>query len=97
MGCCHVLIILSMASERIICYVGGVEKVGEFLRQFWWIAIVGVAGLVIVGYGLCGAIKPEESVVEIVKYNSQITNSQILKFKKLKVLSVAELIVDELR
>ena len=36
-------------------------------------------------------------VSDTVGHQSQISNSQILKFKKLRILSVARLIVDELR
>ena len=55
------------------------EKIGEFLRQYWMFVVVGVIGVGIVGYGLWGAMRGEQASVEIVKSNSQITNSQILK------------------
>ena len=55
------------------------EKIGEFLKQYWMFVVVGVIGVGIVGYGLWGAMRGEQASVEIVKSNSQITNSQILK------------------
>jgi len=44
-----------------------VEKIGEFLKQFWMFGVVGLVGVGIVGYGLWEAINPEQARVEIIR------------------------------
>ncbi len=46
-------------------------------RQWGVAALLGVVGLGLVGYGVWEQVKPREVRVEIIKDNSQITNSQI--------------------
>ena len=61
------------------CRIGGVEKIGEYLREFWWIGLVGIVGLGILGYGMWGVVGGEEATVEIVKIDEQtnkLTNQQ---------------------
>ena len=46
------------------------EKIILFLRQFGWIAAVGLVGCLALIYGLWGQIVPQESEVEIIKGGS---------------------------
>lgn len=52
------------------------EKISEFLKQFGIVVVIGMVGCGILIYGLWGVIKPEESVVEIVKGEEQTKNLQ---------------------
>lgn len=49
------------------------------------IGLLGILGLGLVGYGVWEQIKPSEVVVEIIKDDSQITNSQINQLETLVV------------
>ena len=53
------------------------EKIGEFLRQYWMFVVVGVIGVGIVGYGLWGAMRGEQASVEIVKGGGDFTPEEI--------------------
>lgn len=51
------------------------EKINTFLKEFWWIGIIGLAGLGIVGYGFWEIIKPTEVKVEIISGEQRTANS----------------------
>ena len=53
------------------------EKIGEFLKQYWMFVVVGVIGVGIVGYGLWGAMRGEQASVEIVKGGGDFTPEEI--------------------
>lgn len=65
------------------------EKISVFLKEFGVLITVGMVGIGILIYGLWGVVKPEEAVVEIVKSNSPIANSPILKSETQIVVDVA--------
>jgi competence protein ComEA len=44
-----------------------VERISEYLREFWWIGLIGVVGLGIVGYGMWGVMGGERASVEIIR------------------------------
>lgn len=55
------------------------EKISEFLRQFWILILVGGMGVGVLIYGLWGVLATEKATVEIVRGDEQtneITNQQ---------------------
>lgn len=45
------------------------EKIIIFLKQFGWLVVLGVVGIIILIYGLWGELWPEKATVDIVKAN----------------------------
>lgn len=66
------------------------EKISEFLKQFGILVAVGLVGCGILLYGLWGAIKPEESVVEIVRGETGASNIATSNIGKQEVQIVVD-------
>ncbi len=71
-------------ARQSIWYCEGVERISIFLREFWWIGVLGIVGGGILLYGLWGVVGSEAATVEIVK-NPDLGSS---------LGSVGEIVVD---
>jgi competence protein ComEA len=48
------------------------------LKQFGLMILIGIAGLMILGYGLWSQLMPQETTVEVVKAEEQVTQEEIV-------------------